>query len=209
MSLMHLFRKISCLLLVTVLAACTSAPRPSPVAAELAGLMAERLALAREVARDKQRSGAAVYDPVREAAILANLTARAADRGLPREEAESFFAAQIAASRQVQTELLARWAAGDPLPAGKPMNLQTELRPRLDALTDPLLAALLQARHQGAWSDVRDDAVARLRQAGYSRAAIDLAVEPLRKWADAETRTHAAAERAQRRQMRIRPAPVQ
>lgn len=200
---MHPFWKAaSCLLLACTLAGCASSSRPSGTAERLAGLMTDRLSLAREVARDKQRTGAPVHDPARETAILADLSARAADHGLARGDVEAFFAAQIAASRQVQTELLARWSAGEPLPTGTPLDLKTELRPRLDALTGPLLDTLAETKRNRTWQAAARHARSRLGADGFSEAAINLAIAPLDTWAVEEARRRAAVQRDERRRLR-------
>lgn len=193
--------------MVFLFAGCSTAPQTPSADAELGVLMAERLALAREVARSKHRSGAAVHDPVREAAILASLTDQAATRGLPRKDAEAFLTAQIAASRQVQTELLARWAAGESIPAGEPLNLRTEIRPRLDDVTSRLLDSLAAVHRRNEWSDATSHAGATLSSGGYSRETIDLALAPLEAQLASERRAE-RTERQRRRMLRPRPAFV-
>ncbi len=165
------------------LGGCSSAPRhETPRRAEsdhhaLPDLLAQRLLLAREVAWSKFHSGAPVHDPEREAAILAGIVEQAAASGHDRARAERFFAAQMAASRAVQTELLAAWAAGDaPRPAHPPRDLRTEIRPRLDQLTP----RLLQALPRQAEATLAEAGAAALRTAGFSAPVIALAVEPLR-----------------------------
>ena len=162
----------------------TDAPPPSAAFAHpLPGLIAERLVLAREVAWAKFHSGAPVHDPVREAAILADLVAQGRERGLDPVRVEAFFTAQIAASREVQTELLAGWLAmsrkqAPPRPAHPPLDLRADIRPRLDALTPRLLDALVLLSATPTHG-LADATAATLRLDGFSPAVIALAVAPL------------------------------
>lgn len=200
-----LLKILSVVLPALLLGGCRTAPESAEAARELAVLMSERLSIARDVARDKHRTQAPVHDPVREAAILAALSVRAAEHGVRMERAEAFFAAQIAASRQVQNELLARWAAGEPLPAGTPPDLKTELRPRLDALTDRMLDALARTDRGGAAGAVVRLARTRLETDGFSPATIDFALAPIKDRAEVERRSRAASTRDAHRRMRVRP----
>lgn len=159
---------------------CQSAgPTPPANAYEhpLPRLMAERLAIAREVAWTKHHSGAPVLDPEREAALLSALIADGRARGLDTARVEDFFTAQIAASREVQTELLFAWAGGSSHPDHAPLDLRADIRPRLDVLTPRLLDTLPAAPAP----DLALAAERLLTEAGYSPAVIDLAVAPLRR----------------------------
>jgi chorismate mutase len=140
-------------------------------------LIAERLAIAREVAWTKYHSGAPVLDPEREAALLSALIAEGRARGLDTARIEDFFTAQIAASREVQTELLFAWAAGAAKPDHAPLDLRADIRPRLDALTPRLLDALPAAPAP----DLALAAERLLADAGFSPAVVALAVAPLRR----------------------------
>ncbi len=196
---------LACALPALLFAGCSTTPHSPAARSELGAVMAERLALARDVARSKHHSGAPVHDPAREAAILASLTRQATERGLSHRDAESFLTAQIAASRQVQTELLARWANGDPLPPGAPLDLPTELRPRLDTVTTRLLDTLTATHRRGRWTETASHARTALSFAGFSDEAIQTAIAPLDAWASAER--HADyLERQRRRMLRPRPA---
>jgi chorismate mutase len=103
--------------------------------------LTQRLELAREVAWSKQHTGAPVLDSQREAESLAAIQQQAKTVGLPAGRIKALFAAQMAASRQVQTELLAAWAAGATPPATPPLDLRREIRPRLDVLNQQILEA--------------------------------------------------------------------
>jgi chorismate mutase len=159
------------------LAACRHRVAPPPPGPDsLPNLITARLLLAREVAAAKLYSGAPVHDPAREAAILEDLVAQGRARGLDPVEVQTFFSAQIAASRRVQEELIAAWRAGEARPDHPPLDLRTELRPRLDALTPHFLEALSAARA----ATLAPDTAHALSAAGFSPAVIALATAPLR-----------------------------
>jgi chorismate mutase len=201
---MHCIRGLLfCLFVTLILSGCTTTSRSSRVHAELADLMTERLTLAREVARSKHRSGTPVYDPARETAILATLTRQATERGLSREDAELFFTAQITASRQVQTELLDRWSRGEPVPAGTALDLQTELRPKLDDVTRRLLDALVISHRINRWKGTAAQVNQTLLSAGFSNETTRLAIAPLERWETA-SRHKDLRERQHLRTLRLR-----
>lgn len=177
----------ACAVAALILAACrTTAPKlpdapvsntPAPRSLDrLPDLIALRLFIAADVALAKHATGAPVHDPAREAALLATIIDQGRQRGLPAEAVEPFFAAQIAASRQVQNELLAAWASGTPPPGKPPLDLRADIRPRLDALTPRLLDALVTQRSTA----VAEAASRQLAAAGFSPAVIALATAPLR-----------------------------
>lgn len=164
----------------TLAPSAAAAPHPATAcgplrqADSLPELIALRLELAREVAWTKFHSGAPIHDPSREAAILAGLVAQGRALGLDAAAVETFFSAQLAASREVQRELIAAWRSGAVVPSRAPLDLAGDIRPQLDALT-PRLLALLPASLPLA------DATARtLAARGFSPTVIVLATAPLR-----------------------------
>lgn len=123
-------------------------------AAILAGLIAARLGLAERVAEAKWNSGQPIADPPREAKVVVAFVTRAAGHDLPPGFARAFIQAQIAASRLVQSELHAAWRAAGRGPFAAPPDLQRDLRPRFDALSQALVEALAAAAgtlEQPAW----------------------------------------------------------
>ncbi len=159
------------------LAACQP-PEAAPKApSALPGLVTERLRIAREVAWSKFHSGDPVHDPQREFDLVTELIRQGNALGLDSVAIKAFFEAQLAASREVQTELLAAWADGTaPKPATPPLDLAADLRPRLDALTPTLLEGIF---------DTPDAAIAEataraLAADGFSPAVVELATAPLR-----------------------------
>jgi chorismate mutase-like protein len=144
--------------------------------------MGDRLALMHEVARAKWNSNRPVGDPEREEALLRQMEEEGRGHGLDPELTRSFFAAQIAAARQVQEADLARWREERRGPFADAPDLAA-LRRRLDGLNRELLVALAEAQprlgdagtreHLGRWArdalagegitdDVRSAAVAPL-----------------------------------------------
>jgi chorismate mutase len=108
-------------------------------------LIGERLAVMPDVARHKYNSGAAVEDLPREAQVIESVTAQAAEAGLDKDLAAKFFQAQIDASKMIQTERIAGWKAENHAPFTDVPDLRTVIRPKLDALTPALIAALKDA----------------------------------------------------------------
>jgi chorismate mutase len=162
---------------VWLLAGCCAprAAEETTTLERLANGMEARLKIANDVAWAKANSGAPVLDVERERALLAALVKQGEEAGLPKARVERFFSAQIAASREVQTELLAAWAAGTKArPVTPPLDLRTQIRPRLDALSAELIAALAAVPEDGAPLD-RVVMQRRLRQRGFSEAVSRLA----------------------------------
>ena len=144
--------------------------------------VAVRLDIARDVAWAKAQTGAPVLDVEREKAVLAALVKQGEAAGLERARVERFFSAQIAASREVQTELLAAWAAGTAeRPKTKPLDLKTQIRPRLDAVGTELIAALAEVPvGNDGWTAGAREAMRRaLLRRGFSEAVSWLAAEGL------------------------------
>ncbi|ANY07852.1 gamma subclass chorismate mutase AroQ [Pseudonocardia sp. HH130630-07] len=160
--------------LVVLLAGCGDLPAPltqgpagaAPVdgLARVVDLAAERTVLSDRVAAAKAESGGPVTDPAREKVVLDDARADAARDGVDPEWAARVFADQIAASTQVQNELLRRWAdRPDTRPA--PADLAA-VRPELDRVGDELIAALKLATP----ARTHDDCPSALAQAAVATA---------------------------------------
>lgn len=111
----------------------------------LLSLIGERLALMPDVARHKYNTGAAVEDLPREAQVIEAVTVQAVEAGLDKDVAAKFFLAQIDASKMIQSERIAAWKAEGHAPFTDVPDLKTVIRPKLDALTPAMLAALKDA----------------------------------------------------------------
>ena len=163
---------------VLVVSGCTLfVPRETKATERLAVAMAERLEVARDVAWAKAHSGAPVLDPKREAALIDALVKQGMAAGIAPARVERFFTAQIAASRQVQTELLDAWRAGEAArPGTPPRDLAKEIRPQLDVLSTAMIKALAECRHTVP-EQRRKWMAGVLKQHGFSDAVIALAME--------------------------------
>ena len=110
----RMFLRVGMCVAVALLAGCCAPwakEEPTPFGRLAVGVV-RRLEIAREVAWAKAQTGAPVLDEEREKAVLAALVKQGEAAGLPKERVERFFGAQIAASREAQTEWLAGWEAG-------------------------------------------------------------------------------------------------
>lgn len=113
---------------------------------ELLDGMRQRLLLMHDVARWKWNHQQAIADPQREAAFLATMEDKGAGHGLDPTAVRSFFTSQIEAARRIQEEDFRRWKeAGQGPFAGVP-DLHIVLRPRIEAVSNSLLAALARVR---------------------------------------------------------------
>ena len=110
---------------------------------ELLGLMKKRLDLAADVARFKYVNKLPIADGKREERLLAKLLEAAETTSLDAELTRSFFNAQLAASKQLQDDLHARWTKDNKsLAAGDVAELKRVLRPKIDQVSLDLVATL-------------------------------------------------------------------
>jgi chorismate mutase len=103
---------------------------------------ARRLVLAKQVALAKWDSQAPVEDTAREADVITAAIKDGESRGLDRTSVSHFLAAQIEANKLVQYVLLADWRRAGSVPAHRPINLATTIRPKLDRLQKELVREL-------------------------------------------------------------------
>ncbi len=137
---------------LTVPALVQGATRPAEVRRadalaldRLVFLLAERLALSRQVAAAKWISGAPIDDPLRETAVLDEVARRAAELGVDREWAKAVFAAQFEAGKHLQRNLHGSWRNSGRGLVGPAPDLAHDVRPALDRLMPVLLQALRDA----------------------------------------------------------------
>ncbi len=144
----------------------------------LVTLMIQRLQLSREVAWSKCLAGIPVADPAREARMLTDLKAEGRQEGLTSEEVSRLFLPQIAASRRYQQELIAGWRSGIDVPKIKPLDLASDIRPRLDKVNREMLRQWTGVSHTPFdWAD-REEAARMLRDRGIPAAVAKIAVRP-------------------------------
>ena len=125
-------------------APATHSPPPtgSDAAADaLLELMRERLLVMHDVARWKWNARQPIADPKRERELLDELASRAAEHGLSPDEVRRFMRAQIEAGKLVQQADWQRWEAEGQKDFKDAPDLKTELRPKIDRLSEQLLAA--------------------------------------------------------------------
>lgn len=105
-------------------------------------LIGDRLLVMPDVAAYKWSHDRPIEDLEREAQILSGLATKAEQYGIPADQAAAFFQAQFAAAKEIQQQLFDDWQAEGRGPFDAPPDLVSDLRPRLSALTDPILQEL-------------------------------------------------------------------
>jgi len=109
---------------------------------DLKSAIAARLLLMDDVARYKWNNAQPIVDPEREAALLERISGEAVALGVPQDYAERVVAAEIAASRTLQLELIAVWQRQQHPPFADVPDLTTVQRPAIDTATRQLLEEL-------------------------------------------------------------------
>jgi cyclohexadienyl dehydratase len=136
---------------------------PSDDVARVYASMDARLSLMPEVAAWKWANRRPVFDEERERAVVANMTARAQYFGLTPDSIQRLIETQIKIARAVQTALFESWR-NEGFPAGRPVReLDSDLRPALDGITNEQLAALFWARTHLTRVSVNDEISKSLR----------------------------------------------
>ncbi|MBT2370752.1 chorismate mutase [Pseudomonas fluorescens] len=131
------FRFVFVLMLVS--ASTSAAP---PTLAPLLNSIAERLAIADQVALSKWDSHKPVEDRAREQDVIASVVAQAPTYALAAAAAEQFFSAQIEANKLVQYAHLSDWQLQGKAPDDPRPDLVGTIRPQLDQLQKRLLQQL-------------------------------------------------------------------
>jgi chorismate mutase len=109
---------------------------------ELLDLMRQRLNLMHDVARWKWNERKPIADPGRERQLLAALKRRGQAFGLSRRQSMTFMAAQIEAGKLIQEADFESWTADSQGKFSDVRDLNSDLRPLIDELSDRLLARL-------------------------------------------------------------------
>lgn len=136
--------RIACTLLLA--ASCVAQAHAEESAfAPLLRHLADRLVTADQVALNKWDSGQSVYDPAREAKVIANVSAEAPAYGLAAQDVSEVFTDQIEANKEVQYALLNDWRRAGAAPTAQRQSLPDVIRPKLDALQKSILQALREA----------------------------------------------------------------
>jgi chorismate mutase len=108
----------------------------------LVGLMRQRLDLMVEVARSKWNTGTSVEDLAREKSLADDVAVLAPRYGLNPLLAATFFRAQIEAAKLVESAFIARWTLAHAKTFADAADQRAVIRPKIDRLTEELLAAL-------------------------------------------------------------------
>jgi len=125
-----------------LLFASASAYAAPPTLAPLLDSIAERLAIADQVALSKWDSHKPVEDLAREQDVIASVVAQAPSYKLVPATAEQFFSAQIEANKLVQYAHLSNWQLQGKAPNDPRPDLVGQIRPKLDLLQKRLLQQL-------------------------------------------------------------------
>lgn len=176
------FHSLIALCLLSLLGGCspqTKAVRIASPVSPLVELITRRLDLARQVAWIKYQNNLPIYDAAREKELLASLVEQGVREGLPAKEVETFFAAQIRASRQVQADLIHKWKRGGLLPAFPPQDLRRDIRPKLDAVSAQMLRELVRLRTLSARPGLAAETRRVILSQGYSWQVARFAASPL------------------------------
>jgi len=136
--------RIACALLLAASFA-TQAHAQEGAFAPLLRHLADRLVTADQVALSKWDSGQSVYDPAREAKVIANASAQAPAYGLAAPDVSDVFTDQIEANKEVQYALLNDWRRAGAAPTAQRQSLPDVIRPKLDGLQKSILQALRDA----------------------------------------------------------------
>jgi chorismate mutase len=128
------------LLLVRPTAATT--PTGTDALMTLLALMRERLDLMVQVARSKWNTGSSVEDLAREKSLADDVAELAPRYGLSPQLAAKFFRAQIEAAKLVESALIVRWTRAHAGTFAEAPDQRAVIRPKIDRLTEKLLAAL-------------------------------------------------------------------
>lgn len=148
--------------------------------AQVVQLAAQRATISDRVAAAKLGTGKPVTDPEREAVVVADARAQAARDGVDPEWVARVVLDQIAASTQVQNDLLRQWSEHpDSQPTERPDLGQ--VRPEITRISNELVAALKIAEPARAQEGCSSSLAAAVRaQAGelddIHRAALDRAL---------------------------------
>jgi len=134
--------------LLLLLIGCASVPSPgtqyapSPAERQLAILIERRLSYSYEVAWFKYQRQLPIADAGREAAVIRAMEQAGAAKGLSASTVSAFFAAQIAASREFQQEVMQAWNQGRALPRSSQVDLERDIRPRILEVSREMIALL-------------------------------------------------------------------
>ncbi len=152
---------------------------------ELLDAMLNRLEVMHEVARYKWNARQPINDPERERRLLEALERRGEPFGLPADETRQLMQAQIDAGKLIQQAAWDEWQRVEREPFSDAADLQTELRPRIDRISEQLLEAYAKLRPKLSESVARES-LRRQAERAFREAGFDDQIQAaaLRGWLD-------------------------
>ena len=105
-------------------------------------LMNKRLSFMKEVAAFKFQTGLPIEDKQREDVVIQNAIEGAADYHLESKGIQAFIQAQIEAAKDIQGNYFRQWKDTHTYPHVPSKDLQTEIRPRLAAISRDIIDTL-------------------------------------------------------------------
>lgn len=154
------------------------------LADKVVDLMQQRLKLMKDVAAAKWQAKQTDPDAKREAELLDQLVKQGEKIGLPADMVRVFFSAQFDAAKQLQQSHFDRFKQ-DKIELKNALDLQKDLRPKLDQVSQDLLAELAKLRPHLAdpvvQKRLRERAATVLSGEGINDAIRNRALEPLIK----------------------------
>jgi serine protease Do len=150
----------------------------------LVNLMQQRLKLMKDVASAKWQAKQTGADPKREQELLDQLVEQGKKLGLSADVVRGFFNAQFDAAKQIQQSFFDTFQK-DKVELKNVPDLQKDLRPKLDQVSQDLLATFAQLQphlaNPAVQQRLRDRAAALLAGDGITDAVRNRALEPLVK----------------------------
>jgi serine protease Do len=148
----------------------------------LMNLMQQRLKLMKDVASAKWQTKQTGADPKREQELLDSLVEQGKKLGLSADAVRGFFTAQFDAAKQIQQSFFDTFQK-DKVELKNVPDLQKDLRPKLDQVSQDLLATFAQLQphlsNPAVQQRLRDRASALLAGDGITEAVRNRALEPL------------------------------
>ncbi|MBS0616497.1 MAG: gamma subclass chorismate mutase AroQ [Verrucomicrobia bacterium] len=138
-------KRLLMLLLLPLCICFADAPSEEPVeelVQKLLVSMQKRLDMMHDVARYKWNANLPVEDKGREKELLTQLVAKAALYGINNEWAENFLQSQMDAAKLLQEHDIAQWKKEEASLFSNVPDLKTEIRPRLDVVTEEIFHTL-------------------------------------------------------------------
>ncbi|MEM1112113.1 MAG: gamma subclass chorismate mutase AroQ [Pseudomonadota bacterium] len=145
--LAHLTLQFALLVILLAQLACATSSPEDPKA-RVYSLIEQRLTYMPDVAAFKYEHQIPIENLEREAMVIANVVAEAAEAGLAPASVVPFFETQIAAAKLIQASVWQQLENGDQALSGY-RDLETDVRPALDRIGAELISAIANVLNQG------------------------------------------------------------